>query len=76
MPGTSSAPGGRAIPKGRSLILNGHIDVVPEGPHEMWARNPFEPAIKDGWMYGRGAGDMKAGLILNVFALRALKSLG
>jgi acetylornithine deacetylase len=32
-------------PKGRSLILNGHIDVVPEGPHEMWARNPFEPAI-------------------------------
>ena len=59
-------------PKGRSLILNGHIDVVPEGPHEMWARHPFEPAIKDGWMYGRGAGDMKAGLILNVFALRAL----
>ena len=33
-------------PKGRSLILNGHIDVVPEGPHEMWSRNPFEPAIK------------------------------
>ena len=29
-------------PKGRSLILNGHIDVVPEGPHEMWARNPFD----------------------------------
>ena len=44
-------------PKGRSLILNGHIDVVPEGPHEMWARNPFDPAIKDGWMYGRGAVD-------------------
>lgn len=63
-------------PKGRSLILNGHIDVVPEGPHEMWSRNPFDPAIKDGWMYGRGAGDMKAGLILNVFALRALRSLG
>src|SRR5882757_6848829 len=63
-------------PKGRSLILNGHIDVVPEGPHEMWARHPFEPAVKDGWMYGRGAGDMKAGLILNVFALRALRTLG
>ena len=42
----------------------------------MWARHPFEPAIKDGWMYGRGAGDMKAGLILNVFALRALRALG
>jgi acetylornithine deacetylase len=49
---------------------------VPEGPHEMWARNPFEPAVKDGWMYGRGAGDMKAGLILNLYALRALRSLG
>jgi len=63
-------------PKGKSLILNGHIDVVPEGPHEMWSRNPFEPAIKDGWMYGRGAGDMKAGIILNLFALRALRALG
>ena len=59
-------------PKGRSLILNGHIDVVPEGPHEMWARNPFEPAVKDGWMYGRGAGDMKAGLILQ--RLRAARA--
>jgi len=51
-------------PKGYSLILNGHIDVVPEGPHDMWSRPPFEPAVKDGWMYGRGAGDMKAGIIL------------
>src|SRR5215475_10303514 len=63
-------------PKGRSLILNGHIDVVPEGPHDMWTRPPFEPAVKDGHMYGRGAGDMKAGLILNLFALRALRALG
>src|SRR5919106_1349647 len=62
-------------PKGRSLILNGHIDVVPEGPHDMWSRPPFEPAVKDGWMYGRGAGDMKAGIILNLFALRALRAL-
>ena len=76
MPGTWSAPGGPTRPKGRSLILNGHIDVVPEGPHEMWARHPFEPAVKDGWMYGRGAGDMKAGIILNLFALRALRALG
>ena len=61
---------------GRTLILNGHIDVVPEGPHDMWSRPPFEPAVKDGWMYGRGAGDMKAGIILNLFALRALRALG
>ncbi|MBS0520759.1 MAG: ArgE/DapE family deacylase [Proteobacteria bacterium] len=63
-------------PKKHSLILNGHIDVVPEGPHEMWSRHPFEPAIKDGWMHGRGAGDMKAGIILNLFAMRALRGLG
>ena len=36
----------------------------------------YGAAIKDGWMYGRGSGDMKAGLILNVFALRALRALG
>ena len=49
-------------PKGRSLILNGHIDVVPEGPHEMWARHPYDAYVKDGWMYGRGSGDMKEGV--------------
>ena len=63
-------------PKGRSLILNGHIDVVPEGPHEMWSAPPFEPRVKDGWMYGRGSGDMKAGLIGNHFALIALRAAG
>jgi len=46
---------------GRSLILNGHIDVVPEGPLDMWDSPPFQPRVADGWMYGRGAGDMKAG---------------
>jgi acetylornithine deacetylase len=61
---------------GRSLILNGHMDVVPEGPHEMWARSPFEPHMEDDWMYGRGSGDMKAGLIANIAALDALKRLG
>ena len=62
--------------KGRSLILNGHIDVVPEGPHDMWSGPPFEPLIRDGWMYGRGAGDMKAGLVANLFALDALVRAG
>jgi acetylornithine deacetylase len=65
-----------SAPKGRSLILNGHIDVVPEGPHAMWSTPPFEPRIKDGWMYGRGAGDMKAGLVGNLFAFLALRQLG
>ena len=62
--------------KGRSLILNGHIDVVPTGPVDMWTNPPFEPVVRDGWMYGRGAGDMKAGLAANLFALDALRAAG
>ena len=63
-------------PKGKSLILNGHIDVVPTGPQDMWTRPPFEPHVSDGWMQGRGAGDMKAGLSANLFALDALARIG
>lgn len=63
-------------PKGRSLILNGHIDVVPTGPLDMWDSPPFEPRIDDGYMYGRGIGDMKAGLVANLYALRALRDCG
>lgn len=62
--------------KGRSLILNGHIDVVPTGPLDMWDTPPFEPHIEGDWLYGRGSGDMKAGLVANIFALDALKRLG
>jgi acetylornithine deacetylase len=61
---------------GRSLILNGHIDVVPTGPLDMWSTPPFVPEIRGGWMHGRGAGDMKAGLAANLFALDALTRLG
>ena len=62
--------------QGRSAILNGHIDVVPEGPLDMWHRPPFAPEVRDGWLYGRGAGDMKAGLVLNHYALLALRRCG
>lgn len=61
---------------GRSLILQGHVDVVPAGPEDMWATPPFDPVIKDGWMHGRGAGDMKAGVASVVFALDALRRIG
>ena len=61
---------------GRSLILNGQIDVVPTGPLEMWTRPPFEPWIDDDWLYGRGGADMKSGLCANIFALDALRTLG
>ncbi|MEZ5774698.1 MAG: ArgE/DapE family deacylase [Hyphomicrobiaceae bacterium] len=61
---------------GRSLILQGHVDVVPAGPAEMWSTPPFEPVVKDGWMHGRGAGDMKWGCAANLFALDALAAAG
>ncbi len=61
---------------GKSLILNGHIDVVPVGPLDMWAAPPFDPHCADGWMYGRGTGDMKAGLAANLYALDALRDIG
>lgn len=64
------------VQTGRSLILNGHIDVVPTGPEKMWSRSPWEPAIIDGWLYGRGSADMKAGLVANLFAFDALKAIG
>ena len=61
---------------GRSLILNAHLDVVPEGPHEMWTDEPFSGRIDGDWMYGRGGADMKAGSAANLFALDALHRIG
>src|SRR5258707_246308 len=61
---------------GRSLILQGHCDVVPTGPLEMWETPPFSPVVKDGKMYGRGACDMKSGTIGALYALDAIKAAG
>jgi acetylornithine deacetylase len=61
---------------GRSLILQGHCDVVPAGPLDMWKHPPFKPTVEDGWLYGRGAGDMKSGTIAALYALDALKAAG
>ena len=61
---------------GRSLALQGHVDVVPEGAADLWITPPFEPAIRDGRMYGRGAGDMKAGIISYCMAFKALNLAG
>jgi len=62
--------------KGRSLILNGHIDVVPTGPHDLWTRPPFDSYVSGDWLYGRGSGDMKAGLYGCLAAFDALDRLG
>jgi acetylornithine deacetylase len=57
---------------GTSLLLNGHIDVVPAEEPQLWTTPPFSPQRRDGWMYGRGAGDMKCGFAMGALALRAL----
>lgn len=62
--------------RGRSLILNGHIDVVPVGNASMWASPPFEPRLEGDKLYGRGAADMKAGIIAWLNAFRALQAIG
>jgi succinyl-diaminopimelate desuccinylase len=51
------------------LCFAGHTDVVPTGPREEWRTDPFEPVIRDGLLYGRGAADMKSGLAAMVTAL-------
>ncbi len=62
--------------KGCSLILQGHVDVVPTGPEDMWTHKPFDPAIDGDWLYGRGGADMKAGHAANLFCLDALRRIG
>ena len=74
-PGTGTGTGADAGAGGRSLILNGHIDVVDPGPLDMWASPPFVGRRDGDWLYGRGAGDMKAGLAAIVGAVRGLRRL-
>ena len=54
-----------------TLVLLGHTDVVPPGPREAWASDPFEPVIRGGVLYGRGAADMKGSVAAFVIALEA-----
>ena len=61
---------------GRTLVLNGHIDVVSPEPAVMWSSPPFSARREGDWLYGRGAGDMKAGLAAMVGAVRGLRALG
>lgn len=70
-PGTFSDPGA-----GSTLVLNGHVDVVPAGEPRLWSVPPFEATVRDGRVYGRGSADMKGGLLCAVFALRALRDAG
>ncbi len=62
--------------EGRSLVLNGHVDVVPPGGEGLWSADPFSARRDGDWLLGRGAGDMKAGLAAIVGAVRGLRRLG
>jgi acetylornithine deacetylase len=61
---------------GRSIILNAHIDTVEPGDPAQWSVDPFLGDLKDGLVFGRGACDMKAGLVAEIMALRALDEAG
>ncbi len=61
---------------GRSLVFNGHVDVVPATPEHHWTVDPWGAEVQDGRMYGRGAADMKAGVAAMVYATRALMEAG
>ena len=58
---------------GRSICLNGHIDVVSPEPVEHWSHDPWGGEKDGDFIYGRGAGDMKAGVASIIFAIQALK---
>jgi succinyl-diaminopimelate desuccinylase len=57
---------------GPVLCFAGHTDVVPSGPEEKWSSPPFEPAIRDGYLYGRGAADMKGSLAAMITACESV----
>ncbi|MFP4085519.1 MAG: ArgE/DapE family deacylase [Desulfobacteraceae bacterium] len=62
--------------KGRSLILNGHMDVVSPEPVDSWSVDPWGGEIIENRLYGRGSLDMKAGVSANLFAMKALMDCG
>lgn len=61
---------------GRTLILNGHVDVVPAGDMARWTRPPFELTEENGRLYGRGVVDMKGQVCAALFAAKAIRDAG
>lgn len=61
---------------GPTLILNGHVDVVPAGDPALWHFPPWQATISNGYVYGRGALDMKGGLACAIFAAKAIRDAG
>src|SRR5215471_7370480 len=61
---------------GRSLLLNGHTDVIPVGGGEGWTDDPWSATIKNGRIYGRGSADMKSGVASHIMAVEYLLRAG
>jgi acetylornithine deacetylase len=61
---------------GKRLIFNGHIDVVPAGDHANWSHDPWGGEQDETYIYGRGACDMKGGLLAAFYAIKAIKASG
>lgn len=66
----------KGVGEGRSLLFNGHVDVIPPGPADSWSFGPFSAEIHDDRLYGRGASDMKSGLAAMTMALGSLIKVG
>jgi acetylornithine deacetylase len=84
-PGMEVDRSGRAAPglvglwqgsEGRRLVFNGHLDVVPAGDPASWSHAPWAADLEEGYIYGRGACDMKGGLIAALYAIKAIKDAG
>jgi len=58
---------------GKSLLFNGHVDVMPPGDENEWSHPPFSPTVEDGKLFGRGTTDMKGGLMASIMAVQLLK---
>ena len=69
--GPSPAPTGA-----RSIVLNGHLDVVSPGNEALWSGSPWSGHVRGGRLHGRGACDMKGGVACAVFAVAALQRAG
>ena len=64
----------KGVGGGRSLLLNGHTDVIPVG--QGWSQDPWSAAIRDGRIYGRGSADMKSGVASHIVAVELIKAAG